>query len=222
MIKLLLNCLRFSLLPILAGMASIGIAYADTGIAPPSRMDSQADIPGAASTRPSTYQLLKWKDLIPANWDPAKPLKGMNFDRLDDSDPRAIEALKKLREVWDKAPTNPGLNGKSVKIPGFVIPLDPVRDGNIKEFLLVPYFGACIHTPPPPSNQIIHVISPTPLSKEQQKVLFASAARNGAISVSGTLQIVNAKTSMAVSGYRLKASDLAHYFYKGSLDNPTR
>ena len=48
------------------------------------------------------------------------------------------------------------LNGSMVKIPGFVIPLEG-DDTMITEFLLVPYFGACIHVPPPPPNQIIYV-----------------------------------------------------------------
>ncbi|WP_300174580.1 DUF3299 domain-containing protein [uncultured Aliivibrio sp.] len=48
------------------------------------------------------------------------------------------------------------LNGSMVKIPGFVIPLEG-DDKMITEFLLVPYFGACIHVPPPPPNQIIYV-----------------------------------------------------------------
>ncbi|AEX20794.1 DUF3299 domain-containing protein [Vibrio natriegens] len=51
------------------------------------------------------------------------------------------------------------LNGSLVKIPGFVIPLE--GDANtVTEFLLVPYFGACIHVPPPPPNQIIYVKFP--------------------------------------------------------------
>ena len=48
------------------------------------------------------------------------------------------------------------LNGSKVKIPGFVIPLEG-DDKIVTEFLLVPYFGACIHVPPPPPNQILYV-----------------------------------------------------------------
>ena len=51
---------------------------------------------------------------------------------------------------------NEDLNGKSVRIPGYLLPLE--FDGNkVTEFFLVPYVGACIHTPPPPPNQIVHV-----------------------------------------------------------------
>lgn len=48
------------------------------------------------------------------------------------------------------------LNGALVRIPGFVVPLDDEAEF-VSEFLLVPYFGACIHVPPPPPNQIVHV-----------------------------------------------------------------
>lgn len=51
---------------------------------------------------------------------------------------------------------NEDLNGKLVRIPGYLLPLE--FDGNkVTEFFLVPYVGACIHTPPPPPNQIVHV-----------------------------------------------------------------
>ncbi len=51
---------------------------------------------------------------------------------------------------------NQELNGKSVRMPGYLLPLE--FDGDkVTEFFLVPYVGACIHTPPPPPNQIVHV-----------------------------------------------------------------
>lgn len=48
------------------------------------------------------------------------------------------------------------LDGERVKIPGFVVPLE-LDGASVNEFLLVPYFGACIHVPPPPANQMVHV-----------------------------------------------------------------
>lgn len=48
------------------------------------------------------------------------------------------------------------LNGTEVKVAGFVIPLEGNNEV-VTDFLLVPYFGACIHIPPPPPNQIIRV-----------------------------------------------------------------
>lgn len=49
------------------------------------------------------------------------------------------------------------LDGVRVRIPGYIVPLDATAVSEFTEFLLVPYFGACIHTPPPPPNQIIYV-----------------------------------------------------------------
>jgi len=49
------------------------------------------------------------------------------------------------------------LNGKRVRVPGYVVPFDFNAESEYTEFLLVPYFGACLHTPPPPPNQIILV-----------------------------------------------------------------
>lgn len=49
------------------------------------------------------------------------------------------------------------LDGKYVKIPGFALALEYSTEGRVNEFLLVPYFGACVHVPPPPPNQIVYV-----------------------------------------------------------------
>ena len=64
------------------------------------------------------------------------------------------------------------LVGKSVKIPGFAVPLEG-DDGFdfIKEFLLVPVYGMCIHVPPPPPNQVIHIILEEP--EHFEKFLYA-------------------------------------------------
>ena len=54
------------------------------------------------------------------------------------------------------------LDGKTIKIPGYVVPFD-FQVGEVRQFLLVPYFGACIHAPPPPPNQTIYVAGEEPL-----------------------------------------------------------
>ena len=57
------------------------------------------------------------------------------------------------------------LIGKSVKIPGFAVPLEEDEEGFefVKEFLLVPVYGMCIHVPPPPPNQVVHVVVEKPV-----------------------------------------------------------
>ena len=50
----------------------------------------------------------------------------------------------------------PELDGRHIRMAGYALPLE-FSDKTITEFLLVPWVGACIHTPPPPANQIVHV-----------------------------------------------------------------
>ncbi|MEY2987669.1 MAG: hypothetical protein RJB13_1190 [Pseudomonadota bacterium] len=65
-----------------------------------------------------------------------------------------------LRELDLKTGAMPGhlrkLDGQRVRIPGFIVPLEDDQNA-VSEFLLVPSPTACIHTPPPPGNQMIHV-----------------------------------------------------------------
>jgi hypothetical protein len=75
------------------------------------------------------------------------------------AEPPAV-AWKMLRglnyKTGDKSAELKDIDGKIVKIPGFMVPLEDESE-NITEFLLAPYQGACVHTPPPPPNQIVEV-----------------------------------------------------------------
>ena len=69
-----------------------------------------------------------------------------------------VETYKRLMENYRLVTTStrPDILGKKVRIPGYLLPLT-VKDGAVTEFLLVPTVGACIHTPPPPANQMVYV-----------------------------------------------------------------
>lgn len=108
------------------------------------------------------WRQIQWTELTPAGWQPPDVLKGLDPSRLSDADPQAIEALKQLKNAWENAPVVNVLDKQPVRIAGYVIPLDREWD-EVREFLLVPYFGACIHVPPPPSNQIIYVRMDKPI-----------------------------------------------------------
>ena len=154
-----------------------------------------------SATPATTYKEITWDDLMPKNWDPMAPLKGLKLDNLRDGDPRAIEALEKIREAWSNAPIEPALNGARIRLPGFAIPLE--KAGNkVSEFLLVPYFGACIHTPPPPSNQIIHVTASKPITGMRTM---------DTVWVSGVMHAGKIDTEMGQAGYQLKAEVIAPY-----------
>jgi hypothetical protein len=112
--------------------------------------------------------------------------------------------MRRMRELWDNAPTNPKMSGARVRLPGYVVPLEEVK-GELKEFLLVPYFGACIHSPPPPANQIVHVKAQAPLKGWRTM---------DAVWVSGTLQAARADTAMGASGYLIADPVVERYVFK--------
>ncbi len=76
-----------------------------------------------------------------------------------------VDWLFKQREIIiqqrraQSTAVNPDVIGKDVRIPGYVLPLE-FEGQKVTSFLLVPYAGACIHTPPPPANQMVHVVYP--------------------------------------------------------------
>ena len=155
----------------------------------------------AGSGKAGPFREIKWEDLVPPHWDPMKDLKGLDLAALSDADPRATQLLKKMREVWDNAPSNPALDGQSVRLPGYVVPLEEGKDG-LREFLLVPYFGACIHSPPPPANQIVHVL-PHSVPKGVRAM--------DPVWISGTLVREKIDTYMGAAGYRMQAQRVEPY-----------
>lgn len=148
------------------------------------------------------YTEISWDQLIPPSWDPAKIFDKFKFDQFEDDDPRAEEALKQLQKQWSEAPVNPAMKGKLVKILGFVAPLDYLGGDELAEFLLVPYFGACIHVPPPPANQIIYVT----LAKPRGGIQVMDA-----VWVYGRLEVEKNENDLADSGYSMKADAIEQH-----------
>lgn len=99
------------------------------------------------------------------------------------------------------APVVAALDGKSVSLPGFVVPLEGDSDV-ITEFLLVPYFGACIHVPPPPPNQIVHVTI---------KGGVPIDSLYDAIVVTGTISTQTWSGEIAQVGYKMQAVGVAPF-----------
>jgi len=151
-------------------------------------------LPPVKSRKPSAgYEDITWDALLPEGWSVEKVMDDLKLNELGDNDPKAREALTKIREMWDKAPANPKLNNKRVSVAGFVVPLDGERE-KTRDFLLVPYFGACIHAPAPPANQVIHVV----VSKTASAVKLTPAAV-----VYGTIRVVRSDTKLAVTSYEM-------------------
>ena len=149
----------------------------------------------------SVYRDIGWDSLLPEGFSVEKIMDDLKVNELGDNDPKAREALQKMREVWDKAPANPKINNKRVSIAGFVVPLDGERE-KTREFLLVPYFGACVHAPAPPANQVIHVT----LSKSASSIKLTPAAL-----LYGTIRVLQSDTKLAVTGYEMTVDKVEPY-----------
>ena len=158
----------------------------------------------SATTARTTYQEITWDDLIPKDWDAMAALKGINVARLRDGDPKAQEALDKLRAAWDAAPVVSTLENKRIRLAGFIVPLE--RKGDlVSELLLVPSFGACIHSPPPPANQTVHVVLNKPVAGLQTMDTFW---------INGTLKTARGESGFGVFGYRLQGESMERYEIK--------
>ena len=131
---------------------------------------------------------LEWADLIPKDYQYEAPDVAHIGQAM--AGPQTINA-----------PVVKALNGKQVKIPGFVVPLE--GDENlVTEFLLVPYFGACVHVPPPPSNQIIYVKFPAGAPAE---------AMYDPIWLTGVIETKQWKGELAQVGYTMTGTAVAPY-----------
>ncbi len=90
-------------------------------------------------------------------------------------------------------------DGQRVKVAGYFVPLEQGENGAVREILFVPYFGACIHVPPPPANQIIHSILRAP----QADVSMFEAYR-----LEGVLMAQSKRSVLAEAGYGMSDAQL--------------
>ena len=166
----------------------------------------------SASAQPTaSVKTITWDDLLPTHWANEIKLQMAAVGRLGflvDGSEQANEAMQQLRKKWDNAPIDPTHINSAIRIAGYVVSLDANRK-QISEFLLVPYFGACIHLPPPPANQIILVRLKKPTTK---------LASMDTVWVQGTLREARVDTGLAVTGYTLEGSISEPYTAK----NPPR
>ncbi len=182
----------------------------------PSQPDDPLINKTSAQAQPQTeleYKELEWTDLMPkddldALMNPPAYLSeiedGSEADQIDgslnnnsasESDDRYQQALTSTR-VIEK------MDGQAIRLPGFVVPLAYNEQQMVTQFLLVPFFGACIHVPPPPPNQVIFV--------EYAKGLTISNFYDP-IWVSGVLSTKLVQSDMGTSAYQLQLDSYQRY-----------
>lgn len=96
------------------------------------------------------------------------------------------------------------LNETKVRIPGYTVPFEYGKNAEVTEFLLVPYFGACIHAPPPPPNQTVFVLTDKPLKLRNLPQ---------AVWIEGTLYTQTQDTDLADAAYTIKLEKIEKYEY---------
>ena len=122
------------------------------------------------SSKPQSieYKKVEWTDLIPEDeldilLNPPSYIDdivdGSFEDEISNQIKNTLVPAKNdpYQQALISTKVKPGMDGQAIGIPGFIVPLEFDDELIVTEFFLVPYFGACIHVPPPPPNQIIYV-----------------------------------------------------------------
>lgn len=138
---------------------------------------------------------ITWDDLIPPGLPYSEIIGEGEMDEQNDN----------WRPIFDSNATklNPLLDDANIRMPGYIIPIDISTDG-VTSFVLVPYVGACLHTPPPPPNQLVFVTAKTPWPSDD---LWE------AVWVTGQMQHQLQSTEVAETGYALTADKMETYVW---------
>ncbi|RON58241.1 DUF3299 domain-containing protein [Pseudomonas frederiksbergensis] len=143
---------------------------------------------------------LTWSEMIP----PDAPAEVPNMTPLHDLSQMSstLESAPAAKQDLPNAPVVKSLDGKNIRLPGYIVPLEVSEEGRTTEFLLVPYFGACIHVPPPPSNQIVHVKSEVGVKLDELYQPYW---------IEGSLQVKASTSELADAGYQMEADKIYVY-----------
>ncbi len=143
---------------------------------------------------------VSWDQLIPTTDEPLTNPPLPDAPLPEEADPQgpwsspAPEAYGVVAE----------LDGQTIKIPGFIVPLESDEGGLLNEFFLVPYFGACIHVPPPPPNQIVYVTVAEAFNLETMWEPYW---------IEGTMRTKSHVHAIGASAYSLEGTKIYPYEY---------
>lgn len=162
---------------------------------------------------------LEWDDLLPENGpEPFLTAAEMNESAADTPGVQASSQMLADMiaggegSISDLLIPNPeystavraDLNDKEVRLPGFVVPLETDDVGNVRTFFLVPYFGACIHVPPPPPNQLVYITAEEP---------FPLSSIYDPFWIEGVIRVESTENLVGASGYSMDMSKIEIYEY---------
>lgn len=151
----------------------------DGGAGPAVETAQSASTSPVAANAPHPRTVERWEQLAPADdiYQRPPPRIGMRWSgdtaALDaapgDGGPSMVNGVPvdhsgiQRAAQFGSSEVVKALEGSTVALDGYVVPLESDDQGRVSELLFVPFYGACIHVPPPPPNQIVHVVLRTPI-----------------------------------------------------------
>ena len=152
-----------------------------------------------------SFRTVEWLDLMPkkdlnALLNPPEYISQMEEGAFEDEILTELRNMpKEISDPYQQALVSTEvikeMDGQRIRIPGFVVPLEFGENKKVTQFFLVPYFGACIHVPPPPPNQIIFVTSKKGLAiKELYDPLW----------ISGIISTSRVENDVALAAYKME------------------
>jgi hypothetical protein len=147
-------------------------------------------------------RVLTWQEMIPPDAPPVKLITAPIHDLSKMADTLSVESAPAAHQLAPHAPVVKALDGQMVRLPGYIVPLEVSEEGRVIEFLLVPYFGACIHVPPPPPNQIVHVTSELGVKVDELYQPYW---------IEGPMQVKASSSELAEAGYQMEADKILVY-----------
>lgn len=165
---------------------------------------SKMDAAGKANPEDG-FTDMDWNDLLPEGFKPEQIMAKYQAEiqATEEGSPEERVLYKKVMGEFNSAGANQSLDGKKVRIPGFVAPLDTNGD-LVGDFLLVPYYGSCIHSPPPPAHQTV-MVEPA----EGKSVSLNDIYRP--VWVVGEIEVDEIDTDLAKAGYQIKNAKVVPY-----------
>lgn len=159
------------------------------------------------------YISIEWTQLMPADdlqalLNPPEFIGNIQDGTAQDS----VDALSEMGEDNETAArfqaalkssrVVDAFNNINIRLPGFVVPIESDEEQRITSFFIVPYFGACLHMPPPPPNQIIYVETKEGIELD---VLYDP------LLFEGTIVIEQTENAVASSAYTLRLNSAEPY-----------
>ena len=192
---------------VMACLWMLGIIFAGANVA------ADLDETVLQDTDNLVFETIEWPDLMPPEvlailLNPPEYIAeiedGSAEDQISSQMKSAVNQSEEdaYQQALVSTDVNENLDGAMIRIPGFVVPLEFDEEQTISQFFLVPYFGACLHMPPPPPNQIILVNAPKGI---QMSALYDPFWIEGQLSTSFQ------ENDMATSAYAMQLQRIEPY-----------